>query len=76
MKTKNGKQTVFHFPFFYENEKRMKLLKSQTKSLLNMKSSVLNSVFRIEVKTKSKHRILNFVFQFIKNTKWHFGYTD
>ena len=76
MKTKNGKQTVFHFPFFYENEKRMKLLKSQTKSLLNMKNSVLNSVFRIEVKTKSKHRILNFVFQFIKNTKWHFGYTD
>ena len=76
MKTKNGKQTVFHFPFFYENEKRMKLLKSQTKSLLNMKNSVLNSVFRIEVKTKSKHRILNVVFQFIKNTKWHFGYTD
>ena len=76
MKTKNGKQTVLHFPFFYENEKRMKLLKSQTKSLLNMKNSVLNSVFRIEVKTKSKHRILNFVFQFIKNTKWHFGYTD
>ena len=76
MKTKNGKQTVFHFPFFYENEKRMKLLKSQTKSLLNMKNSVLNSVFRIEVKTKSKHRILNFVIQFIKNTKWHFGYTD
>ena len=78
MKTKNGKQTVFHFPFFYENEKRMKVLKSQTKSLLNMKMVVnyLNFVFRIEVKTKSKHRILNFVFQFIKNTKWHFGYTD
>ena len=30
----------------------------------------------MEVKAKSKYRILNFVFQFIKNTKWHFGYTD
>ena len=36
----------------------------------------LNFVFRIEVETKSKYRILNSVFQFIKNTKWHFGYTD
>ena len=36
----------------------------------------LNLVFLIEVKAKSKYRILNFVFQFIKNTKWHFGYTD
>ena len=22
------------------------------------------------------YKILNFVFQFIKNMKWHFGYTD
>ena len=36
----------------------------------------LNSVFYIEVKTKSNDKFLNFVFQFIKNTKWHFGYTD
>ena len=36
----------------------------------------LNSVFHIEVKTKSNDKFLNFVFQFIKNTKWHFGYTD
>ena len=36
----------------------------------------LNFVFDIEVKTKSNHKLLNFVFQFIKNTKWHFGYTD
>ena len=78
MKTKNEKQTVFSFPFFYENEKQMKVLKIQTKNLLNMKMVVnyLNFVFRIEVKTKSKYKILNFVFQFIKNTKWHFGYTD
>ena len=59
-------------------KKRMKVLKIQTKNLLNMKMTVnyLNFVFRIEVKTKSKYRILNFVFQFIKNTQWHFGYTD
>ena len=78
MKTKNEKRTVFPFPFFYENIKRMKVLKIQTKNLLNMKMAVnyLNFVFRVEVKTKSKDRILNFVFQFIKDTKWHFGYTD
>ena len=33
-------------------------------------------VFHIEVKTKSKNKILNFVFQFIKITEWHFGYTE
>ena len=78
MKTKNEKRTVFRFPFFYENVKRMKVLKIQTKNLLNMKMTVnyLNFVFRIEVKTKSKYRILNFVSQFIKSTKWNFGYTD
>ena len=77
MKTKNKKRTVFRLSFSYE-KKRMKVLKIQTKNLLNMKMTVnyLNFVFRIEVKTKSKYRILNFVFQFIKNTKWHFGYTD
>ena len=77
MKTKNEKRTVFRFPS-YENVKRMKVLKTQTKNLLNLKMTVnyLNFVFCIEVKTKSKYRILNFVFQFIKNTKWHFGYTD
>ena len=41
-----------------------------------MKVNYLDFVFRIEVKTKSKYRILNFVFQFIKNAKWYFGYTD
>ena len=29
----------------------------------------LNFVFNIEVKAKSKYKILNFVFQFIENTK-------
>ena len=36
----------------------------------------LNFVFHIEIKTKSNYQFLNFVFQFIKNAKWHFGYTD
>ena len=35
-----------------------------------------NFVFLTEVKSKSQYRILSFVFQFIKNKKWHFGYTD
>ena len=38
--------------------------------------SYLNFVFFIKIKAKSNYRILNFVFQFIKKTKWHFGYTD
>ena len=56
----------------------MKVLKIQRKNLLNMKMvvSYFNFVFFIEVKAKSKHRILNFVFQFIENTIWHFWYTD
>ena len=56
----------------------MKAFKTHSKNLLNIKMVVnfLNFVFHIELKTKSKYRILNFIFQFIKNTKWHFGYTD
>ena len=49
----------------------MKALKIQSKNLLNMKmvDNYLNFIFCTEVKTKSKYRILNFVFQFIKNMK-------
>ena len=61
IKMKNEKRSVFRFPFFYENEKQMRVLKIQTKTLLNMKMIV---------------KYLNFVFQFIRNLKWHFGYTD
>ena len=51
MKVKNQRQTVFRLPFFYKNEKRMRVLKSQNKTLLNMKMVVkyLNFVFHIEV---------------------------
>ena len=61
----------FVFRFFNENEKRMKVLKIQRKNLLNMKMvvSYLNFVFFIEVKAKSKYRILNFVFQFIEKNR-------
>ena len=43
---------------------------------MKMVIDYLNFVFVIEVKAKSKYRILNFVFRFSKNTEWHFGYTD
>ena len=69
MKMKNEKpKCIFHL---YENKKQMRTLKIQSKNLLNMNIVVnyLNFVFRIEVKTESKHKILNFVFQFIENTK-------
>ena len=56
IKMKNEKRTVFVFPFSYENEQRVKVLKIQRKNLLNMKTAVsyLNFVFHIEVKAKSK----------------------
>ena len=56
----------------------MKVSKIQRKNLLNMKMvvSYLDFVFYIKVKAKSKYKTLNFVFQFIKKTKWHFGYMD
>ena len=74
IKMKNEKRTVF----FSENEKRIKVSKIQRKNLLNMKMVVgyLNFVFFIKVKAKAKYKTLNFVFQFIKKTKWHFGYTN
>ena len=64
MKFKNEKRTVFRFPFFYENEKRITDLKTQSKDLSQMKivSNYLNFVLHIEAKTKSNHKILNFVF--------------
>ena len=48
-----------------------KVLKIQRKNLLNMKMvvSYLNFVFFIKVKAKSKYRILNFVFQFLKKKR-------
>ena len=66
---KNEKRTVLCFPFSYENEKRMKLLKIQRKNLLNMKMVVnyLNFVFLIEVKAKSKYRIFEFRFSKTRN---------
>ena len=50
----------------------------QNKNLLNMKIVInyLNFTFHIEVKTKSNYKILNLIFQFIRSTKWQFGYTD
>ena len=53
----------------------MRALKIQSKNLLNMKIVVnsLNFVFLVEVKIKSTYEILNLAFQFIKNTKLHFG---
>ena len=36
---------------------------------MKMTVNYLNLVIRVEVKTKSKYRILNFAFQFIKKTK-------
>ena len=49
----------------------MRALKVRSKNLSNMKIVVhyLNFDFHIEVKSKSKNKILNFVFQFTKKMK-------
>ena len=75
IKMKNEKRTVFRFPFFYENEKRMKILKIPRKNLLNMKMVVnyLNFVFLIEVKAKSSIGFLNFVFNLCKTRNGTLG---
>ena len=43
---------------------------------MKMVVNYLIPIFHIKVKKKFKYKILSFAFQFIKNTKWHFGYTD
>ena len=57
IKMKKKKRTLLCFPFSYEKEKRMKLLKIQRKNLLNVKMVVsylvANFLFLIEVKAKS-----------------------
>ena len=77
MKTNDKLYFVFCF-FLKMKNKRRGVSKIQIKNLLNMKVVVnyFNFVFHIEVKTKSKYKVLNFVFQLIKNSKWYFGYTD
>ena len=42
---------------------------------MKMVVNYLNFVFLTEVKANLSIGFLNFVFQFNKNTKWHFGYT-
>ena len=69
---KNELYFVLHF--LNENEKRMRVLKIQSKALLNMEMVVkyLNFVYHIEVKTKSNYKILNFVFEM---ALWVHGFT-
>ena len=67
MKTKNKKNSNFYFIL---KEKSNVLFDPRIRILVNY----LNFVFYTEVKTKSKYKTLNFLFQYIKNTKWQ--YTD
>ena len=78
MKMKNEKRTIFCFPFFLWNGKANEGIKIQRKDLLNMKMVVnyLNLVLHTDVKTRYEYKVLNIVFQFIKDTKWHLGCTD
>ena len=68
MKIKNEMCFVFYFIW--------KLKTYESTENWSIVVNYLNFVFHIDVKSKSNDKFLNFVFQFIKNTKWHFGYTD
>ena len=74
IKMKNEKRTVFRFPFFLWKWKTNEGIKNSKKESIKHKNG--GQLFQFEVKAKSKYRILNFVFQFIKKMKWNFGYTD
>ena len=78
MKIKNGKRNVFRFLFYMKMKNEWEHWKFKVKIYFDMKIVVnySNFVFQIEVKSKSNDKYSNSVFQFIKNTKWHFGYTD
>ena len=72
---KNVKMHCIHFSFFCKNEKRMKKFEIQSEYGQNIKKSAIYgiSISLICVKSKNKYSVLNFVFQFIKKMKWHFG---
>ena len=56
----------------------MRALKFKVKIHANGKKvvSYLNFFFDTEAKTKFNHKLMIFVFQFIKNMNWQFGNTD
>ena len=75
MKMKNEKQNAFRFLFYMKMENEWEHWKFKARIYFNMKIAVnyLNFAFDTEVQSKSNDSFLNFVFQFTKNTKWHFG---
>ena len=66
------------FSVFLWKRKTNEGIKIRSKNLSNMKMivSYLNFVFHIKVTTECKYKVLNFVFKFVKNTKWHFVCTE
>ena len=74
LKVKTKKRTVFRFSFFMKFKNEQRALKIPNKNSLNKNIALnyLNFIFHIDVKTKSKNKILNCDFQFTKNTKQHF----
>ena len=76
--TMSASASMFYIAVHYKNKTvaaSKKILKYiscfLSKNLLDMKMVVnyLNFVLHLELKTKSRYKILNFVFQFVKNTK-------
>ena len=45
------------------------------KTVVNYLSFILSYCGKFNDKFKSNDKFLNSIFQFIKNMKWHFGYT-
>ena len=76
-------KSYFIFPFWLWNWKMKNENFSKFVLLLNQKTNytfstriVLCFMSQFQCRNKNQNFISNFIFQFIKKTKWHFGYTD
>ena len=69
--TMSASASMFYIAVHYKNKtvaaskKNIKVHQLFSKMVVNY----LNFVLHLELKTKSRYKILNFVFQFVKNTK-------
>ena len=78
-KNEKRKTLIIYFcSLLCENEKLKTKFEIHLRYQLKIKKLVMSwiSIFMVCVKNKNQGSILNFVFQFIKKTKWHFGYAD
>ena len=69
--------SLFVFQIKMKNEKRTSNLNFNVQLFLKWKNGlVLFFMSQLQYRNENQNFISNFVFQFIKKTKWHFRYRD